>query len=104
MSKVKAQKSKVDIDIDYVARLANLTLSESESKILEQQLKNILSYISKLQEVETLKVEPIGHITGLENVVREDEAGVAISQEEALRNAPKTHNGLFEVDAIFEEQ
>ena len=115
MSKVKSNpvldrvetrsgKSKVGkIDIDYVARLANLPLTQKEKKTFEKQLKDVLSYISKLQGVDTEKIEPIGHITGLTNVTRDDATTPSISQDEALVNAPKTYNGFFEVEAIFEE-
>lgn len=96
------QKSK--INIDHVAKLADLKLTDAEKKTFEPQLEEILGYISKLSEVNTNNVEPIGHITGLENVTREDEAKPSLSQDEALKNAPKTHNGFFQVEAIFEEQ
>lgn len=91
------------IDIDHMAKLANLPLTANEKKIFEKQLQEILGYISKLQEVDTAKVEPIGHITGLVNVTRDDQTAPSITQEEALANAPKTYNGFFEVEAIFEE-
>ena len=103
MSKVKVQSSKFKVDIDYVARLASLPLSSSEKKVFGKQLPEILRYFSKLNEVDTKKVEPIGHITGQENVTREDEAKPSLNQDEALANAPRTYNGFFEVEAIFEE-
>ncbi|KKR65282.1 MAG: Aspartyl/glutamyl-tRNA(Asn/Gln) amidotransferase subunit C [Candidatus Curtissbacteria bacterium GW2011_GWA1_40_47] len=95
--------SSLKIDINYVARLANLPLSDEEKKTFEKQLKEVLNYFSNLNEVNTKTVEPIGHITGLVDVVREDKTAPSISQEDALVNAPKTHNGFFEVEAIFEE-
>ncbi|MBI2012369.1 Asp-tRNA(Asn)/Glu-tRNA(Gln) amidotransferase subunit GatC [Candidatus Curtissbacteria bacterium] len=103
MSKVKGQKLKVNLDIDYVTNLANLPLSQSEKKVLRPQLEEILGYISKLNEIDTTGVEPTDHITGLENIVREDKPAPSLSQEDALKNAPKTHNGFIEVEAIFEE-
>lgn len=99
---INDQQSK--IDIDHVAKLANLPLSAKEKQTFEMQLAEVLKYISKLNEIDTAKVEPIGHITGLTNIARNDQTAPSISQEEALTNAPKTHNGFFEVDAIFEEQ
>ncbi|KKR55919.1 hypothetical protein A3B52_02925 [Candidatus Curtissbacteria bacterium RIFCSPLOWO2_01_FULL_41_28] len=96
--------SSLKIDINYVARLANLPLSDEEKKTFEKQLKEVLNYFSNLNEVNTKTVEPIGHITGLVDVVREDKTAPSISQEDALVNAPKTHNGFFEVEAIFEEE
>ncbi len=92
------------IDIDRVAKLANLNLSPAEKQTFEKQLEDILDYFEQLKKVNTQKVEPIGQITGLINVTREDEAAPSISQDEALANAPRTHNGFFEVAAIFEEQ
>lgn len=94
----------IKIDIDYVAKLAKLPLTSLERKIFEKQLKDVLAYISKLEEVETIKVEPIGHIAGLTSVTREDTTAPSITQKEALSNAPRAHNGFFEVEAIFEEQ
>ena len=102
---LKASKSKVEhIDIDHTAKLANLSLSPAEKQIFEKQLGSVLAYISKLNEVNTKNVEAIGQITGLVNVVREDKTAPSIPQEDALKNAPRTHNGFFEVDAIFEDQ
>jgi len=91
------------IDIANVAKLANLKLSAKEEKDFEKQLSGILDYFKNLQKINTDKVEPISQITGLENVSREDEAKPSMSQEDALKNARKTHNGFFEVDAIFAE-
>ena len=102
---IKSLKSRVgEINIDYVARLANIPLISTEKKTFAKQLGDVLGYISKLSEVDTARVEPIGHITGLTNVVRDDRTAPSITQDEALVNAPKTYNGFFEVDAIFEEQ
>ena len=92
------------IDIDYVSKLANLPLSNKEKALFEKQLKDILNYIAKLNEINTDKVEPIAHIVDLANITRGDETAPSLSQDDALKNAPKTYNGFFEVDAIFEEQ
>ncbi|MCR4325057.1 MAG: Asp-tRNA(Asn)/Glu-tRNA(Gln) amidotransferase subunit GatC [Candidatus Curtissbacteria bacterium] len=91
------------IDIEHVAKLANLNLTPEEKTLFEKQLGEVVNYISKLNEVDTDKVEPISNITGLENVARDDEAAPSLSQGDALKNAKKTHNGFFEVNAIFEE-
>ena len=102
-SVLKTQVSSV-IDIDYIAKLANLPLSNKEKALFKKQLKDVLSYISKLDEIDTNKVEPIAHIADLVNITRDDETSPSLSQEDALKNAPKIYNGFFEVDAIFEEQ
>jgi aspartyl-tRNA(Asn)/glutamyl-tRNA(Gln) amidotransferase subunit C len=100
MSKTGAVK----IDISHVAKLANLTLTPTQEKTFEKQLGEVLNYISKLNEINTDSVEPISNITGILNVSREDEAKPSLSQDDALKNAPKIHNGFFEVDAIFAEE
>ena len=102
MAKRKTQNAKL-INIEHVAKLANLKLTDEEKKTFEPQLTEIIGYISQLEKVDTENIESIGHITGLENVTRKDKAAPSLSQEDALANAPKIHNGFFEVDAIFEE-
>lgn len=91
------------IDIAHVAKLASLKLTAAEEKAFEKQLGEVVNYISNLNKVKTDKVEPISQITGLENVSREDKAKPSLNQDDALNNAPKIHNGFFEVDAIFAE-
>lgn len=95
------KKSAGQIDIAHIAKLANLKLTSSEEKAFAKQLGEVVSYFSKLNKVNTDKVEPISQITGLVNVSRQDEAKPSLSQGDALKNAKKTHNGFFEVDAIF---
>lgn len=91
------------INIGHVAKLANLILTAKEEKTYEKQLGEVLNYISKLNEIDTKKIEPISNITGLLNVSREDETKPSLSQEDTMKNASKIHNGFFEVDAIFQE-
>lgn len=99
----KSKSGSSAIDISHVAKLANLKLTASEEKTFEKQLGEVLNYISKLNELNTEKIEPTSNVTGLMNVSREDESKPSLSQEDALKNAPKLHNGFFEVDAIFQE-
>ncbi|KKQ74069.1 MAG: asparaginyl/glutamyl-tRNA amidotransferase subunit C [Candidatus Woesebacteria bacterium GW2011_GWB1_38_5b] len=93
---------KLNIDVQYVAKLANLKLTNEQKKKFDRQLREVLIYVNQLSEVDTKKVEPIGQITGLENVTRDDLTAPSLTQEAALKNASRQHNGLFEVDAIFE--
>jgi aspartyl-tRNA(Asn)/glutamyl-tRNA(Gln) amidotransferase subunit C len=92
----------VDIDVKYVAHLARLSLSSEEEQKIGAQLGNILGYIEKLREVDVTGVEPTAHAFPLVNVTRSDEVHPSISNEEALRNAPATANGLFIVPKIVE--
>lgn len=93
-------------DVVHVARLANLTLTDSEIEKFLGQLSTIVNYISELESVDTSNVEPTSQTTGLVNVTREDEIDSInmLSQDEALSGTDKTHNGLFMVDAILKNR
>jgi aspartyl-tRNA(Asn)/glutamyl-tRNA(Gln) amidotransferase subunit C len=91
-----------DIDVKYVAHLARLALSPDEEQKLGAQLGNILGYIEKLQELDVSQVEPTAHAVPLVNVTRPDEVRPSLSNEDALRNAPASANGLFLVPKIVE--
>lgn len=91
-----------EIDIKYVAHLARLALTPDEEQKIGAQLGNVLGYIEKLKEVDVSNVEPTAHAFPLVNVMRPDEVRPSLSNEEALRNAPATANGLFMVPKIVE--
>lgn len=90
-------------DIVKTARLANLPLSDSEISTYKDQLSEIVEFVSQLEEVDTAQIEPTSQTTGLTNVFREDEIDVTrvLSQEEALSNTDKTHNGYFVVPMLL---
>lgn len=89
--------------VKHVAKLANLPLSEAEESKYSDQLSKILDYIDKLNEVDTKDVEPTFNVTGLSNVMREDEPNPSLRQDEALANATKQKAGMFETKGVFEE-
>lgn len=88
--------------VSHIASLAHLPITEEEKEKFSKQLSDILVFVSKLQSVDTTSVEPTSQVTGLENVYREDIITSSFTQEDALVNAPRTWNGFFVVDAIFE--
>jgi aspartyl-tRNA(Asn)/glutamyl-tRNA(Gln) amidotransferase subunit C len=90
------------LDVKHIAKLANLPITKDEEKKLEIQLSETLSYIEILKEVDTKNVEPTAHVTGLENVTRDDKATPSLTQKQALANAKNEHNGFFIVNAILE--
>lgn len=92
------------IDVKHVAKLANLPLTPEEEKKFDKQLAETLDYVSRLEEIDTKNVEPTSQVTGLENVLREDESAPSLSQDEALSNTKSQHNGLFKVPAILENE
>lgn len=88
--------------VEHVAKLANLELTETELEKFQQQLSEVLKYVEILNQVETGAVEPTSQVTGLENVWRKGQAGPSLSQEEALLGAKNQEKGLFKTKAIFE--
>lgn len=92
----------VEIDVNYVAHLARLSLSPEESEKIGAQLGQILGYVEKLKELDVSQVEPTAHAVPLVNVTRPDEARPSLAHEAALRNAPAQANGLFLAPKIVE--
>lgn len=90
-------------DVSRVAVLANLTLTQKQKEKLLPQILSVLDYMSKIQQADTKDVRETAQVTGLENVFREDTIEIErmFTQEEALANAPKSHNGFFVAEAIF---
>ncbi len=89
--------------VKHVAKLANLPLTDEEVTKFEEQLSETLDYIDQLNEIDTTGVEPTSQVTGLENVLREDETKPSLSQDEALGNTKSKQNGFFKVKAILEQ-
>ena len=89
-------------EVEHVARLARLELTKEEKEQMRAQLDSILSYIEKLNELDTSAVEPTSHVLPMKNVFREDEVRPSLSQEEALANAPDRQDLFFRVPRILE--
>ena len=89
-------------DVEHVAKLARLRLTEEEKEKFGKQLSEILEYVEKLNELDTEKVKPASHVVPLKNVMREDEVKPSLSVEEALANAPAREGKYFKVPKIIE--
>jgi aspartyl-tRNA(Asn)/glutamyl-tRNA(Gln) amidotransferase subunit C len=90
-------------DVEHVARLARLVLSEAESERMREQLSGILAYIDTLRAIDTAEVEPTSHAVPLVNVMRDDAMRPCLSQDEALASAPDRSDGFFRVPRIIED-
>jgi aspartyl-tRNA(Asn)/glutamyl-tRNA(Gln) amidotransferase subunit C len=90
------------MDIEKVARLARLDLSEGEKETFGNQLEQILNYMEKLNQLDTTGVEPTSHAIPIHNVFREDEVKPSFPQEEVLGIAPDEEVGHFKVPRIIE--
>ncbi len=90
------------MDIEKVARLARLELSEEERETFGNQMEQILTYMEQLNRLDTTGVEPTSHAIPVYNVFREDEVKPSIAQEEVLAIAPDEEDGHFKVPRIIE--
>jgi aspartyl-tRNA(Asn)/glutamyl-tRNA(Gln) amidotransferase subunit C len=91
-------------DVEHVARLARLALSEEEKDRYTAQLEGILSYIEKLNTLDTTHVPPTTHVLPLSNVWREDavDANRLCRPDAILKGAPETEGPFFKVKKIIE--
>jgi len=91
-------------DVNHIAKLARLGLTEKEKKKFEKDLRNILEFVEKLKEVDTKNTEPTAQITGRQNITRPDEVKKTEEQQrkQILKNAPETKDGYIKVKAVFE--
>ena len=89
-------------DVQYVANLARLELTDEELGNLTKQLDGILTYMNKLNELDTEGIEPLSHVLPLKNVYREDKVTSSLPVEEVLKNAPCREGGFFKVPKVIE--
>lgn len=86
--------------VEHVARLARLELTEEEKEVYTGQLNSILEYVKVLDELDTSQVQPMAHVLPIHNVFRPDETRPSIDKEEALDNAPDRQGEFFKVPRI----
>ena len=91
-----------DLDVAYVARLARIDLSAEETALFQAQLARVLEHAARLREVNVEGIEPAAHTFPIFDVLREDEVRPGLTQEEALRNAPRAADDLFIVPKVVE--
>ena len=89
-------------EVDHVARLARLNLTEEERIRFTAQLNEILHYVEKLEELDVTGVEPTAHAVPHYNVLRPDISRASFSHEDMLANAPDRVEGFFRVPKILE--
>jgi aspartyl-tRNA(Asn)/glutamyl-tRNA(Gln) amidotransferase subunit C len=90
--------------VEHVAKLARLAVNEEEKEAFSRQLSEILTYIDKLNELDTSKVQPTSHVLDLSNVLRDDMIRESLSTTDVLANAPDRVNDFFRVPKIIEER
>lgn len=91
-----------DKDVEYVAKLAKLNLTEDEKEKFGGQLGDIVEFANKISSLDTDGVNPTNHISDVKNVFREDEVKASYSREEILMNAPEKEAGCLVVPSIVQ--
>ncbi len=88
------------IDVQSVAKLSRLLLTEDEEKAFETQLSSIVKYFSEIEVIDTKEVEPLITPTDMAFHFREDKVQVVQTAEEAMKNAPERLGNLFKVPPV----
>ena len=90
-------------DVEHVAALARLGLTDQEIDLMQGQLNRILEAVGQLQAVDTSSVGPTAQVIAIENVMRDDVARPSMAREAALSNAPQREGPMLRVPVILEE-
>ncbi|MBI4401113.1 MAG: Asp-tRNA(Asn)/Glu-tRNA(Gln) amidotransferase subunit GatC [Nitrospirae bacterium] len=91
-------------EVEHVAKLARLEITEAEKEVFSKQLSDILTFMDKLKTLNTEGVEPTATVLEQTNVFREDKSRASLPVEKALANAPESEAGHFRVPKILEER
>src|SRR5437870_13413683 len=90
-------------EVEKVAKLARLEITEAEKEVFSKHLSSILTYIDKLKTLNTEGIEPTATVLEQTNVFREDKTRPCLPAEKALANAPESEDGLSVAPKIINE-
>jgi aspartyl-tRNA(Asn)/glutamyl-tRNA(Gln) amidotransferase subunit C len=89
-------------EVEHIAELAKLGLTDEEKATFQEQLSAILEYADRLNQVDTSAIPPTPTVLPLRNVTREDAVKPSLPTEDILANAPETTEGCFQVKVILD--
>ena len=92
------------LEVEKVAKLARLEITEAEKAAFVKQLSQILTHVEKLREYDTKGIEPTAAVLGAVNVFREDIVRPSLAVDKALTNAPEREGDAFAVPKIIEDR
>lgn len=90
-------------EVEHVAYLARIGLSEEEKARLQVQLSDILGHVAVINQLDTEAIPPTAQVIPLQNVMRRDESRPSFSSEDILANAPRVEAGHFKIPPVLEE-
>ena len=88
--------------VEHIAELAKLSLSDDEKALYQEQLSAILEYAERLQALDTSTIPPTATVLPLRSVTRADQPGDSMSREDVLANAPQVEADSFRVQAVMD--
>jgi aspartyl-tRNA(Asn)/glutamyl-tRNA(Gln) amidotransferase subunit C len=91
-------------EVEKVAKLARLELTDGEKTAFATQLSQILTHVETLKQYDTTGVEPTATVLGQVNVFRQDSVSLSLSVDRAMDNAPESIDGFFVVPKIIEDR
>jgi len=91
------------LDLEHIAKLARINLSESEKTTFLPQLESVLEYLDVLNQVDVENVKPTYRVNDQKNVLREDLIEDSFDQKTALSSASKTQDGYFVVPGTIKK-
>lgn len=89
--------------VEHIATLARIGLTEKEIQMFGEQLSQILEQFEVLLQLDTTGVAPTRHAGGIQTVMREDVPEDSLDLEDVLKNAPRREGEFFRVNAVLEE-
>jgi aspartyl-tRNA(Asn)/glutamyl-tRNA(Gln) amidotransferase subunit C len=89
-------------EVNHIAKLARLNLTDEEKHKYQEQLSAILDYAARLQQLDTSGITPTASVLAAKSALRPDEAGASLPVEETLRNAADKTDNQFRVPPVFE--
>ena len=90
--------------VDEIAHLARLEFEAEAKAEIIKDMNNMLAFVDKLSELNTDNIQPLIYMTDEKDIMREDEPQVTITQQEALKNAPKRDSDYFKVPKVIDNK
>lgn len=88
-------------DVEHVASLARLGLSDEEIEMMQEQLSSILGHIEVMNQLDTGSIPPTAQVIELQNVLREDTVRPSLQQETVMKMTPAAHDGFIAVSEVL---
>jgi len=89
--------------IQDIAKLSKLEFNKSSNEKMKKDLKKILAFVDKLNEIDTENIEPLVYLSEEENVLRPDQISKSLTQKQALKNAPQKDSDYFKVPTVLKK-